>query len=221
MSVPVLCCVRPIAQRVEVFGSAGVHLGRRADRGRRDAGDLRRHLRRVRHHRRPHLVPVVHPRRDELPVLQSLRDDVVEHRVVEHDVGARHHLQVDVGQLGELGAPHVGHDELGALLHRALDQRAEHRVRLGGVGARDEDDVARLLDLAHRPRGRRRAHGAAHRRHRARVAEPGAVIDVVRAERAAHHPHEEVVLLVGALGRGQRRDRVACSGRGCAAAPAR
>ena len=64
-----------------------------------------------------------------------------------------------------------------------LDQRAEDRVDLGGVGARDEDDVAGFLDLAHGARGRGGAQGAVHRRDRGGVAEPGAVIHVVGAER--------------------------------------
>ena len=112
-----------------------------------------------------------------------------------------------VGQGGQLGAADVRHHELGAAGDGPLDQRAEHRVVLGDVRAGDEDDVARLLDLAHRARGRRGAEGAAHRGHGGRVAEPGAVVHVVGAEGAAHHPHEEVVVLVAALGGGEGRER--------------
>ena len=41
-------------------------------------------------------------------------DDVVQHAVEQRHVGARRHLEVDVGQLGELDLPDVGHDQLGA-----------------------------------------------------------------------------------------------------------
>src|SRR3989442_4216189 len=38
-----------------------------------------------------------------------------------------------------------------------------------------------------------------------------AMVDVVGAERAADHAHEEIVLLVRALGRGEARERVAAA----------
>ncbi len=146
-------------------GAARVELGGLADRLRRNRRNARAHLRGVGRHAGLHLVEVVHPCRDELLVVQPRRDDVVEHAVVQRHVGAGEHLQVDVGQLGQLGAPHVGHDQPGALAHAALDQRTEDGMGLGGVGARDEDDVARLLDLPHRARGRRGVERPLHGRH--------------------------------------------------------
>src|SRR2546427_6655129 len=50
-----------------------------------------------------------------------------------------------------------------------------------------------------------------HRRHRRRVAQPRAVVDVVGAERAAEHPHDEIVLLVGALRRGEAGEGIAAA----------
>src|SRR5437762_8721675 len=43
------------------------------------------------------------------------------------------------------------------------------------------------------------------------MAQPGAVVDVVGAERSAEQPHEDVVLFIGALGRGEAGERVAAA----------
>ncbi len=111
-----------------------------------------------------------------------------------------------VGQGGQLGPPHVRHHQPGTPGHRALDRGTEDGVVLGDVGAAHEDDVARLLDFPHRAGGGGGAEGAAHGRHRGGVAEAGAVVHVVGAEGAADHPHEEVVVLVAALGGGEGRE---------------
>ncbi len=121
---------------------------------------------------------------------------------------ARQHLQVDVGQLGQLDLPHVGDDELGAARYGPLDQGTEDRMRLGGVGAGDEDDVAGFLDLPHRPRRRGGVQGAVHSRHRGRVAEPGAVVHAVGSESGPDHSHEGVVVFVAALGRREGSQRL-------------
>ena len=118
---------------------------------------------------------------------------------------------MDIGSPGELGAAGIGDDQRGAAYVRALDRRAEHGVRFGRVGAGDEDDVRGVLHLAHRAGGRRRVERPLHRRDRGRMAQPGAVVDVVGAERSAEQPHEEVVLFIGALGRGEAGERVAAA----------
>ena len=137
----------------------------------------------------------------------------MQHGVEERHVGARLHLQVDVRPARELGLAGVGHNERRAAFVGPLDGSAEHRVRLGGVRAGDEDDVGGVLHLAHRARGGRGIERALHRRDRRGMAQTRAVIDVVGAERGAEHPHHEVVLLVRALGRGE-----ACQGSGAALA---
>ena len=88
--------------------------------------------------------------RDELTVLEAEREDVVEHRVHERDVGARQRLQVNVSACRELDAPRIAHDELRATLYGSLERRAEYRMRLRRVGAEQENDVGLVLDLAHR-----------------------------------------------------------------------
>src|SRR2546429_1364733 len=190
---------------------ARVDLGRLADAVGRYARDLRRHLGRHRLHRRAHLVERVGPLREELLGLEPAGDHVVEHRVEQRHVGAGLHLEVDVGPRGQLGLARVGHDEGRAPLVGALDRRPEDGVGLRRVRPRDEDDVRRVLDLAHRARRRGRVQRPLHRRHRGGVAQARAVVDVVGAERSAEHPHDEVVLLVRAFGRGKARERVAAA----------
>src|ERR1041385_336954 len=172
------------------------------------ARDLGRLLRRVRLDGLTHAVEVARPLRDERLVFEALGQDVIQHRRIEGDVGAGLHLQVHVRAGRELGAARIGDDQLRALFVRALQRRAEHGVRLGRVRAGDEDDVAGLFDFPHRSgRGRgvdRALHGGDGRG----VAEPGAVVDVVGAEGAAVHPHEHVVLFVGALGGREAGERV-------------
>ena len=103
-------------------------------------------------------------------------------RVEQRHIGARQHLEVDVGQLGQLDLPYVGDDELGAARYGPLDQGTEDRMRLGGVGAGDEDDVAGFLDLSHRARRGGGVERPVHGRHRGRVAEAGAVVHAVGPE---------------------------------------
>jgi len=94
--------------------------------------------------------------------LESLPQDVVQHRVEQCHVRSRLHLQVDVARPASsvwrgsatmsVAAPFVG----------PLDGRREHRVRPGRVRAGDEDDVGGVLHLAHRPDGRRGVERALH-----------------------------------------------------------
>ena len=120
---------------------------------------------------------------------------------------------MNVSATRQLGAPRIRDDQFGSFLVRALQRRAEHRVRLRRVGAGDEDDVARLLDFAHRARCRRGVDRALHRRDRRRMAQPRAVVHVIRAQRTAEHAHHQVVLFVGALGRREAGECVGPAGR--------
>ena len=106
----------------------------------------------------------------------------------------------------------VDDDERGAALHRPHHLVAEDRVRLGRVGAGDEDTVG-VADVADGVR-----HGGAAERHvqpgdRAGVAEAGAVVHVVGADAGAEEFLEEVVLLVRAAGGGESGHRVRSVGR--------
>ena len=101
----------------------------------------------------------------------------------------------------------VDDDELGAPAQRLLDVQRADGVRLAGVGADDEDRVG-LFEVLERV-----GHGAAAQRlaqagDGARVAEPRAVVDVLRADDGAHELLEEVVVLVGAARRREPDERV-------------
>ncbi len=109
---------------------------------------------------------------------------------------------MEVGETHEVDLARVGDDQLGAVAHRALDVEGADRVRLGRVRADHEDGVGRE-DVDEGV-----GHGAAAQRLREAgdgrgVAEPGAVVDVVRADHGAHELLEEVVLLVRAARRGK------------------
>ena len=104
----------------------GIHLGGPLDGLGRDAGDLCRLRRRIGLNGGAHLVEVVRSLRNECLVLEAERQNVIQHRRVERDVGAGLHLEMNVGAAGQLGAARVGNDQRGALLVRALQRRAEH-----------------------------------------------------------------------------------------------
>jgi hypothetical protein len=71
--------------------------------------------------------------------LPSLFQDDVHQPVDQGDVGARALAQVQRGELGDIDAARVGHDQLDAALQdRLADHGAKDRVLLGGVGADDE-----------------------------------------------------------------------------------
>jgi hypothetical protein len=189
-------------------GTTSVHLRRPAYGVGRNARDFLTHLERVRPDCRFDLLELTRPLADELGIRQSGIDDVVQHAVEQRHIGARGHLKMDVRQLGKLHPSNIGDNQLGTARNSSLDQRTEHRVGLGRIRTGDENDVARLLDLAHRPRCRGRVQCAIHGRDRRRVTQTGAVVYAVGAKRRAHHPHEGVVVLVAALGRREGAERL-------------
>ena len=87
-----------------------------------------------------------------------------------------------------------------------LHPRREHRVGVGRVGADDHDDVG-LVDGLEVLGAGRRAERLLEPVAGGRVADPGAGVDVVVAERRAHHLLDDVDLFVGAARRGDAADR--------------
>ena len=55
------------------------------------------------------------------------RENVMQHRVHQRDVGARQRLQMNVRTRRELDASRIAHDQRRAALDGALDRRTEHR----------------------------------------------------------------------------------------------
>jgi hypothetical protein len=133
-------------------------------------------------------------------------------RVEHRDIGSGLQRQVlggaDVRAAHQLGAARVDHHQPRALAHAALQARGEHRVRVGRVGADDDDQVG-ALDRLEVLRARRGAEGLAQAVAGGRVADARAGVDVVAAEGGAHQLLHEVGFLVGAAARGD-----AAQGRG-------
>ena len=119
----------------------GVHLRRLADVVGRHAADLRRLLYRHGVESDAQGLVVLRALGDELLVLPAHVDDVPHHAVQQGHVAARLQPQVQMRPPGHVDETGVGHDEGLALTQRLDHLEREHRVRLGGVRADDEDDI--------------------------------------------------------------------------------
>ena len=143
---------------------------------------------------------------------EAFGDDHMRQRVDERHVRARHHRQMhvcfDVRRAHQFGSARVRNNQLRALTHAALQLRAEHRVRFGGVGTDDEDDV-RLHDAVERLRAGRLTERVLQAIARGRMADAGAGVDVVVAESRTHQLLDEVDLFVGATRGRDGADRFA------------
>ena len=132
--------------------AGGVEPRRGADRFRRHAGNLRHFFRavaRLGDESGPvaELVPVaalVH----EFLVDQSLGDDDMRQRRENGDIGARPKRQVIGGfhmrRAHEIDAARIDHDQLRSGPQPLLHARSEHRMRIGRIGADQDDDVGML-----------------------------------------------------------------------------
>ena len=130
------------------------------------------------------------------------------HEAVEHrDVGAGQQLQMHVGAARHVDAPGIGDDELRALAHGLLDVDGADGVRLARVGADDEDRLG-VLEVLERVGHGAAAQGLDQAGDRGGVAEPRAVVDVLRAPDGAHELLEDVVVLVGTARRREAGKRV-------------
>ena len=160
-----------------------------------DTGDLLRVLRRVAHDDLAHRLEVLGELADVVLVLETLGEDRVHHRVQEPHVRSRTELEMALGELRQPDLARVGDDERRPVSHRLLDPEREHRVRLGGVRADDEEE-ARVLDL----RDRVGACSSAQRPDQAvksgSVSGRFARVDGVRADPRARELLDEIVLLV-------------------------
>ena len=154
------------------------------------------------------LLEALGVRLDVLAVVQPLLDDHVHQRVEQRDVGAGLELQHVGGVALQRLAARVHHDQRLAALGRLLEVGRGDRVVLGRVGA-DHDDHVGVPRRGERRGHRARADVLEQRRDRGGVAEPRAVVDVVRAEAGADQLLDQIRLLVRALGRAEARERAA------------
>ncbi len=185
----------------------GVHVGRGLQIGGGDACDLLDGLGRV---GLGHLLDglvALGALGDVIRVGQPVADDDVDQAPHEGGVGAGPVAHVDLAIVGELDAAGVGGDQLQAGDRRLLDASAHDRVPLGGVDA-DQQRHLGLLDVVERAGRAGEAEGLAQREGGGRVADARAVVDVVRADRGAHHALHHVAVLVGGARGGEAGDGV-------------
>ncbi|MNC84887.1 hypothetical protein D3C83_04560 [compost metagenome] len=133
--------------------------------------------------------------------------DGVHHGVQQCDVGVGLELEHRVCVARQLRAARIGVDQLRPVLDRVLDPGRRDRMVRYRVRA-DQENHPRSGDIVHLVRYRARGN-AFHQRGDARgMAQPRAVVHVVRAEAGAHQLLEQVGLLVGALGRAEAGQRM-------------
>ena len=212
LSVPVVCWEMPMPQKMTPAPASPHRRATSADRVGVDAGDLRGALGRVLLDQLGELAVVRRALGDELAVDQPEADDLVHDAVVEGDVGAGLDLAVDVGVVGDPLAARVDDDQLRPAPAGLLEERRGDRVVGRRVRAGEDRDVG-VDDVAVGRRHRARADALEQRRDARGVAQPRAVVDVVRAEARADQLLEEVGLLVGALRRAEAGDRAGAAAR--------
>jgi len=96
--------------------------------------------------------------------------------------------------------PGIDDDELGAIVYGILDKGCHHRVSLGHI-APDRDNHLGLGEILERIGHGSRTKALCQTGHRRRVADPGTVVDVVRAQ----YCPEEFLHLAGILVDAARR----------------
>ncbi len=122
---------------------------------------------------------------DEVLIIELFLDDDMRHGGEEGYVGARLLGQPERRPVDHLDAPRIHDDELSAVFfHGRLHLQRDDRMGLGRIGAGDEKNVA-VNHLGGGVAHRRGAERHLQRDHGARMAQSGAVIDVIAAEQRA------------------------------------
>ncbi|OPY08390.1 MAG: hypothetical protein A4E67_00985 [Syntrophaceae bacterium PtaB.Bin038] len=113
-----------------------------------DAGDL---LGRVLFYVGRKLVEAVGPFLHELPVIQALLDDHVEEAQGERRIRAGPKLQPVLRLPGQVDAPRVDDDDLGAVLDLLHEHAADLTLLVGGgdVAAPEDDELALVVQVRH------------------------------------------------------------------------
>ena len=138
-------------------------------------------------------------------------DDDMRHGVDNGDVGAGLELQMMLGlhmrRFDEIDLARIDDDQPRAFAEPLLHARGEDRMRVGRVGADDDDHVG-LLDRHEILRAGGGAEGRLQPVACRGMANPRAGIDVVVLEGSAHQLLDEIGLLVGAARGGDAADSV-------------
>ena len=103
-----------------------------------DAGNGRGPLRRILHDLGLQGLEAGAAGFDILLIIEVFGDQHVHQAIEEGDVAADLNGHMDIGELGQLGAPRVDDDELRAVAHRVLQKGRGHGMGLGHIGADHE-----------------------------------------------------------------------------------
>ena len=140
---------------------------------------------------------------DELLVHQSLVQDYFGHSVKQGHVGTRVGAEPQVGVIAHVDSAGVDNDELSAPFHHGpAHAGGRHRV-VGSRVAADDHQATGILVVGVGVAGGAAAQGGQHGLHRWRVAQAGAVVDVVGLHDEAGKLLLDVPVLVGGLGRAE------------------
>ena len=137
---------------------------------------------------------------------EAFRNQNVHHAVVKRDVGSRFDLREVRREVGQVVSSDVDDNQLRAGFRGRLDKRCRDGVIRRRVAAGDQTHVGSRdvrKDVCDRS-GTDRLHQSRNRR---RVAQPSAVVDIVRAEAAADEFLKEVRFLVRAFRRAKPGQR--------------
>ena len=154
----VAVALEPIADRDHCRVHGPIPLGELAHEALVHAADPRRVRQAVAARERHVVLEPVHVARDELAVEAALPLEIGGHRPREDDVGPGPERDVQIGLLGDLRAPRVDDDELGAPAAGLVDDRHDVQIRPRHVAAPGHDQL-RVLGLLG-PDARRRTKGA-------------------------------------------------------------
>ena len=145
-----------------------------------------------------------------LPVKEALFDDDVHHPVQNGDIRADILPQVQRGKPGQLDLPRIDEKQLRTIFYGIDHPRSDEGMLRRGVGTGDQEQI-RILKFPDGIGHRSRTECGGQTDHRCAVSEPGAVIDIVGAERRPGHLHEQIVFLIGHL-RGTQKGQRAGTG---------
>ena len=155
-------------------------LGRPAQVGLVDAGQVGDHGRRIVGQQRWQILPALRVFGDERLVDVPVRNQQMQQAVEQGQVGARLHLQEQVGVGGGRVAARIDHDQRGSGPHSVHHPQVEDRMAVGHIRADDEEHVG-VLEVGIRARRAVRAQrelvpgaGAGHAQPRVRFQMGGA-----------------------------------------------
>ena len=146
---------------------------------------------------------------DEVAIDQVFPQQHMQHRAVQKHIAAGCDLQMQVGELGGLGATGIDHrdEQLRIVAPGILDAPEHDRMRPGRVGAGDQQMVGQrqiLITAGHRIRTQRGLVAG----HRAGHAQPRVGVDVVGADQRAGELVEDEIIFGEQLARHMEGDRI-------------